>query len=377
MESEISNFIMVWSSVFLSVCYCYGVAKVVPKGTIRLFLFLPVLCLFFILPLNLNSVNLGTPTVFFITWLATFKLLLLVFDNGPLSDPSLSMFHFVFITCFPVIPQQCTNPESSSIKQENPPKKTRNKDNLKKNVVGLRSPLHFAKKGLILLFLIGLGSFKDKIPGDIVLFLICMFIYIGLDVMLGVVAIIGQILLQTEFELAFNDPFLSTSLQDFWGHRWNRVTSTTLRAAVFRPTFYHVNQAVGQKCAAALALMGSFLVSALMHEILFYYLGRVRPTWSTTLFFFIHGILLIVESVVKNKVDAKWQLPPVIIGPLIFVFVICTFMWMPLQELLEYDVDKRALEEYAAVGVFVMDLSKAFCDVGHLILHSFQPSSTK
>ena len=39
------------------------------------------------------------------------------------------------------------------------------------------------------------------------------------------------------FELApqFNQPYLSTSLSDFWGRRWNIVASSCLRFLIYEP----------------------------------------------------------------------------------------------------------------------------------------------
>ncbi|KAI3456533.1 hypothetical protein Pfo_013196 [Paulownia fortunei] len=382
MEGEMNNFMMVWSSILMSACYCYGISKLVPKGTIRFFMFLPVLCLFLLLPLYLNSVNLVVPTAFFATWLTTFKLLLLVFGTGPLSYPSLSLFHFVLIFCLPIKLQQATSPKSPPLKDKKPPKKTWNKENLDKSLLNdqkgghqnpnsntykicLRSLLHIAKKGLIFILLIGLGSYKDKFPRDILWFLICIYTYIGIEVLLGVIAIIGQVLLGAEVEPPFDEPYLSTSLQDFWGRRWNRVASSSLRSAVFDPTRHHTSRVLGRKWAAILALLVTFVVSDLMHEIIFYYLGRVRSGWGTPLFFLVQGLCVVIESMLKRKIDARWRLPQIIMGPLIFGFVICTFMWLVLPELLEHNVDDRALDEYAAVGAFVMDLGLAWSKMGY------------
>ena len=97
MEGEIWNFMRVWASTIASVSYSYAVARIVGKGFLRLITFS-----WFSLSLSLGSVHLGCPTVFFISWLANFNLLLLAFGNGPLSQPSLSLCRFVCIACFPI-----------------------------------------------------------------------------------------------------------------------------------------------------------------------------------------------------------------------------------------------------------------------------------
>ena len=107
MEEELSNFIKVWISIFISITYSYVIGKLVPKGTKRLLCLLPIECLFLLLPLNLSSVNLGGGTTFFISWLGSFKLLLFAFGKGPLaSNPSIPLSHFMVLACLPIEIQQ-------------------------------------------------------------------------------------------------------------------------------------------------------------------------------------------------------------------------------------------------------------------------------
>ncbi|OIT22499.1 putative long-chain-alcohol o-fatty-acyltransferase 4 [Nicotiana attenuata] len=105
-EGEIETFIKVWLSIYASLCYCYLVTKILPKGLFRLLSFLPMICFFFYLPLKINSVHLCGNTAFFISWLCNFKLLLLAFDQGPLSDSSLSITKFIILACLPIKIQQ-------------------------------------------------------------------------------------------------------------------------------------------------------------------------------------------------------------------------------------------------------------------------------
>ncbi|KAL8469121.1 hypothetical protein ACS0TY_032090 [Phlomoides rotata] len=340
MEGELHNLIMVWCLNFISSYYCYGTTKLIPKGTIRFFFFLPVICLSFHLPLQLNTIGLSNPTAFFVTWQTTFKLLLLVFGNGPLSNPSLSFIHFLVIYCLPFTlqdgPAQNQKPNS--------------------NKIGLT---HYARNAFLFIFLIYLGNYKDKFPRDVVLFLICIYVYVGLEVMLVGVAFVAQISLGgAQIDPPFDHPYLATSFQDFWGRRWNRVASTSLRSTIFQPTFNYTRQALGRKWAGFLALMVSFMVSDVMHEIQFYYLGRVRFGRGPPTFFLLHGLLVAFESMLKRKMDVKWKIPQTISGPLIFGFVICSFMWLVLPELLELNADDRVLKEYAAFVTFLKGLGR-------------------
>ena len=140
-----NNFIKVWLSILVSLLYCYVISRVVSKGIKRLLCFIPIVCLFLLLPLKLHTINFGGGTAFFISWLANFKLLLLAFDKGPLaSNPSISLGRFMVIACLPIEikenpPQISSNHENNtnpfspnshfstknSLKKQNPSQKTR------------------------------------------------------------------------------------------------------------------------------------------------------------------------------------------------------------------------------------------------------------
>ncbi|KAI6706137.1 hypothetical protein NL676_009099 [Syzygium grande] len=59
MEGEINNFIMVWTSVLISLTYCHNISQTVPSGNKRLLGISPVIGLFFMLPLSLTTISLG------------------------------------------------------------------------------------------------------------------------------------------------------------------------------------------------------------------------------------------------------------------------------------------------------------------------------
>lgn len=102
--------------------------------------------------------------------------------------------------------------------------------------------------------------------------------------------------------------------------------------------------------------MSTFVISALMHELIFYYMGRVWPTWEITWFFLLHGACLVVEIVIKKLVNSRFRLPRVIATPLTVGFVMVTGFWLFFPQLLRCKGDARALEEYALVGAFVKDV---------------------
>ncbi|KAL1537276.1 long-chain-alcohol O-fatty-acyltransferase-like [Salvia divinorum] len=339
MKEEIYNFIMVWFTVGISSCYCYVITKLVRKGTPRFLLFLPVLYLLFSLPLYLKALIFNIPVSFFVAWLTPFKLLLLVFGTGPLSNPSLSHTHFVTISCFPIkLKKPTTKPNDQ------------NSGTLNINLAFLT---HYAIKVFLFLLLTIVEYSKHMIPQMLNSFLICIYSYLALEVSLGAFAIVARTLLGIDADHPFDHPYLSTSLQDFWGRRWNRVASSCLKSTVFFPFLNGTSRVLGRKWAAISASVVTFIVSDVMHEIVFYYMDRVRFGWGVPTFFIFQGICVVIESTIKKKMKVALRLPQRVIGPLVFVFVIITFMLLVMPELLEHRVDDRVLGEYVALAQFL------------------------
>ncbi|OVA00557.1 hypothetical protein BVC80_9087g50 [Macleaya cordata] len=308
MEDEIKNFIKVWILALASLTYCYLIPSKIPKGKFRFLSLLPIIIFFIILPLNLTTISLGGITAFFLPWLANFNLLLFSFGKGPLSsdDPySISFSRFIFTACLPIKIKQ--NPSLKS----NPKTKQTTKS----------SPLNFAIKGL--------------------------------ELALAIVAAMAATLLNLELEPQFHDPYLSTSLQDFWGRRWNLMVPNILRPTVYDPILYVSTVIVGRKWAALPAALATFLVSGLMHELIFFYYGRVRPTWEVTCFFVLQGFCVALEILVKKVVKGRWRLHPVVSAPLTVGFVVVSGAGLFFPQLVRCDAFVRSSVEVAAfVGFF-------------------------
>ncbi|PQQ20947.1 acyl-CoA--sterol O-acyltransferase 1-like [Prunus yedoensis var. nudiflora] len=293
MEGEFGSFIKVWTSVFVCIFYCYSIGKIVPKGTTRLVCALPVVCLFFYLPLNFSSIHLGGGTGFFISWLGSFKLLLFAFGKGPLaSDPSISIARFLAIACLPIEIQENPSPKNT--------------------IQGHNLPLNHVIKGFLLAILIGVLNYSQQIHPKLILVLHCLYIYLLLETQLIIVAALAWGLLGLDLKPHFNEPYLSTSLQNFWGRRWNLVVTSILRQSVYEPTLNFSTCVIGRRWASLPAVFATFLVSGLMHELIYYHMGRVRPTWEVTWFFVLHGFCLMVEIVLKKALKGRCRLPRLI-----------------------------------------------------------------
>lgn len=334
MDGEILNFIFVWISAMASLCYCYTIGKIIPKGIQRLLLILPVILLFLLLPLNLHTINLGAPSAFFLSWLANFKLLIFAFDKGPLSSPSLSYLTFTAVACLPIkIQPEKTYPAAGIIKTLGQSQK---------------SNLACLIKALIFSSFVPVYSHKQEIHPWILMFLYGNYVYISLEIMLAVAAAVARALLGAELEPQFNDPYFATSLQDFWGRRWNLMVSNVMRPTVYHPVCSVFSRWIGKKWAPMPGVIASFFVSGMMHELVFYYMGREKPTWELTCFFLLHGVCMVVEVSLKRTLKGRLELPPWVSGPLTVAFVVVTGLWLFMPPLLRCQVDVRSRGEYIA-----------------------------
>lgn len=473
MEGEMYRIFKVWLTVFTSLCYCYLVGKMTEKGRVRLICVLPIVGLFLLLPLNLNSIHVGGTTAFFIAWLANFKLLLFAFGKGPLcTDHFVSLGRFVAVGCLPikvVVPQEKQvsagkvslinggnkqnpplksvlngenrenpsqksvsngedrenppsksvpndenrenpspksvssgenreNPSSKSVSngenRENPPSKSvsnaenrdepsangKNEENPPQNSYSngekkgnsvwkaakksRKSPANYAVKCLLLAMIIRVYDYSEHLHPKLILVLYSFHIYFTLEIILAVVGALARALLGIELEPQFDEPYLSTSLQDFWGRRWNLMVTGILRPTVYEPTLRFTARFVSRRWTSIIAVMMTFTVSGLMHELVFFYLGRVRPTWEITLFFLLHGACLVAENLMRKSVltavtGGRWHIPKLVSGVLSIGWVIYTAFWLFFPPLLRSRADDRAFEEYAAVCAFLKNVGKA------------------
>ncbi|KAF3453375.1 hypothetical protein FNV43_RR03815 [Rhamnella rubrinervis] len=345
-DHEFNNFIKVWLSILASLCYCYFIASKLPKGILRLVSILPIFFLFSISPLYLSTVLPTGVTAFFITWLCSFKLLLFCFDLGPLSasHQQKSFFLFLSIACFPIKIRQF---------KEHPPHQSLQKPlNLEQPAPKL--PLNWPTKALILALFVGLHDHTKNLHTNIVLGQYCFMLYFFLDVVLGTCNTLVRALLGIELQSPSNEPYLSTSLQDFWGKRWNLMVSSALRDTVYKPMRTAL-EPLGSKWAPLPAVLAAFTVSGLMHELIYFYMTRAYPTWEVTCYFVLHGACLVVEFGLKKAFRGKLRLHGAVSGALTLAFVVSTAFWLFFPPLLRNGTDTRAIQECKTFVGFVKE----------------------
>lgn len=342
MEDELKNLIKVWSLAIISFCYCFYVSAKLPKGLFRLISLFPIFYLFVLLPLNLSSLHACGPTAFFLAWLANFKLLLFCFDQGPLSPPPPNVFHFISMASLPIKTKQ--NPKPLNIQ---------NHENMQRNGTPIQNK---AIKVLLLAVLFHSYNYKQYLQKNVILAMYCLHTYLELEIILALTALPVRALFGFEIEPQFDEPYLATSLQNFWGHRWNFMVPSILRPTVYHPIRRICTSIIGSKWASLPAVIAVFVVSGLMHELIYYYFTRMHPTWEVTSFFILHGVALVTEIVVKKIVSDKLRLHRAISGPLTLGFVAATGVWLFFPQLLRSRIDEKAIGEYHRLMDFVKDV---------------------
>ncbi|XP_073316835.1 probable long-chain-alcohol O-fatty-acyltransferase 5 [Primulina huaijiensis] len=338
MEDEIKNLCNVSLGVITSLCCCHLISSRLPKGKWRLLSFLPIFFLFATLPLYLTSAFFAAITAFFITWLANFKLLLCAFDQGPLSsNPTKSLPVFIIIAALPFMikPKKGTPPPQKSKKL----------------------PLNLATEiPVFLLMLAVLTDQKEHVHLIILLLGYCCLVFLMVDIIISLSSFWVGILVGLELEPASDEPYLATSLQEFWGRRWNITVSSLLRQVIYKPVRSAAAEVLGRDWAALPAVLAAFLVSGLMHELLFWYITRARPSWETTAFFVLQGVGVVAEFGLKETLDRKkWRLPWLVRSVLTMGFVVGTSFWLFFPPLIRNGADVRVLEEFRFVSEVVKE----------------------
>ncbi|KAK9051780.1 hypothetical protein SSX86_028408 [Deinandra increscens subsp. villosa] len=342
LKEEMSNLIKISFYAYISLGYCFFVGKIVPKGLPRLLTILPVVILFLTIPLSLTSVHSIGVVSFFISWLANFKLILFAFEKGPLSQPSIPLLRFFAMACFPINITQSKKPFS-------------NPKNPNKGV------LIYATKGALLAFFIRIYHNHHNVMNPMLAWIFFgLSIYLMLELLVTLSAKTVSMFLRVELDPQFDEPYLATSLQDFWGRRWNVMVNRILHPTIYDPILNLSNRVVGRLWAPIPAILTTFAVSGLMHELIFFYFTRAWPTWEVMLFFCLHGVCLVVEVVIKKTVNVKRSLPRKLTAPLVVMFVLATSYWLFLPELMRCRMVDRAFEEYKVVSELGKDVVRIF-----------------
>ncbi|PNY12322.1 acyl-CoAsterol o-acyltransferase 1-like protein [Trifolium pratense] len=188
--------------------------------------------------------------------------------------------------------------------------------------------------------------------------------YTGLEIFLASITVIIGKLFKVELEQPFNKPHLSTSVQDFWGRRWNIMVTRILHPTVYKPMVKACSHVVGRKWAPLPAVIVTFAVSALMHELIFYYLKHEKgawegwePCWDSMCFFLIHGVCLALQIAHKKVFEPKHELLPRVMSCILtMTFVVSTGICLFVPALVRSSVFVKARTESTAFVHFVKNV---------------------
>ncbi|KAF8686193.1 hypothetical protein HU200_043636 [Digitaria exilis] len=316
----------------LAMLYARLVAKLVLPGLIRLLCLAPALLLLLLLPFAIPLYSTRGTAAFFLTWLGEFKLLLLASGHGPL-DPHLHPVPFVFTATLPVKLLQQQSPDAT--------------EKTKKVALPLPLLLSSSIKVAIMVTLLKLFNGKDQMHPYVAFTLYGIYIYCFLDFLLPCLAALGRAL-GMGLEPQFDRPYLSASLQDFWGRRWNLMASAVLRPAVYVP--------VRARLGAPAGVLATFLVSGLMHEVIACYITFRAPTGRLAAFFALHGAAVCAERWWCAR--RRWTRPPVprvVATPMVVVLVVGTAVWLFFPPLFGGGMDDLFIAESDALLASLVD----------------------
>lgn len=129
------------------------------------------------------------------------------------------------------------------------------------------------------------------------------------------------------------------------------MVTNILRPTVYNPVKRFSSRWIGEKWGLACGLVATFLVSGLMHELMFFYLCRLPPSWEVMWFFILHGVCLVVEIMVKKYLKDRWRLHPVVSTLMTVGFVAVSSFWLFFPQLLKGRTDIEAVKEvYIGIG---------------------------
>ncbi|CAL5048986.1 unnamed protein product [Urochloa decumbens] len=314
-------------AVTAGMLYARFAAASVRPGPRRLLALTPVLALLVALPFSIPLYSARSLAAFFLVWLGEFKLLLLAFGRGPL-DPALRPLPFVFTAALPVKLRQPRSPDAAVTAEKTTA--------LPLLSSGIKVAVMASVFGL-------LSRYSQSMHPYAAFALFGVVIYCLLDSLLPCLAMAGKAAMGMEMEPQFNKPYLSSSLQDFWGRRWNLMVSAVLRPAVYDP--------VRARHGAAAGVLASFLVSGLMHEVVVYYLTFRAPTGHVTAFFALHGACVCAERWCARRWGCMARRPPrAVAAPLVVAFVAGTAFWLFFPAIFGGGMDDRYLGETAALA---------------------------
>ncbi|KAA1467708.1 hypothetical protein DENSPDRAFT_869244, partial [Dentipellis sp. KUC8613] len=128
-------------------------------------------------------------------------------------------------------------------------------------------------------------------------------VWSGIDVIHLTVAIPSCLFLgysTSEWPLISDRPWLSESVAEFWGKRWHQSYRRIFLVIGYRPLRRYFGRAGG--------VLGAFAVSALLHDLGMWGIGRGIEPWSVGGFFLMMGVGAVLEGIWENVMGRKFMI---------------------------------------------------------------------
>ncbi|CAO1948481.1 unnamed protein product [Urochloa humidicola] len=340
MESELRA--LAWAALLTPACAVYArfAAARLRPGLPRLAALLPTFPVFVYLPCMFRSLHLRLFSTFFHTWLATNKLVLLALDLGPL-HPGLPLLPFLLSAGLPIkvrlrhYPSRHQQPASNKQTPPSPP------------VAEFLRPC--ARSAVLLGCLAAAYPYAGWLPLYALHYLYCVQIFLTLDLVLSSAALAAAALLGgAAMERQFSAPLAVASLGGFWGRQWNLMAVDLLRASAYEPVRARWGRDAG--------VLAAFLMSGLLHELLYWYMTLRRPTGEMLLFFLSQAALQIAER--WARAAGLWRPPKPAAYLLVTAFMVVTISEMFFGPFVTAGTDVRLTEETRALVAMIWSTAK-------------------
>lgn len=320
---------------FFTAAYCYYFIRNLPLGFSRFISCIPVVALYAWVPhiFNRSTHLVGLASLYCIlTWIGSFKLLLLCWGLGPGSESS-SFARFAIAMTYPI---HITRPGKVVKRVTEPYHSSSWWAQVSKSEIWYMLVFRSLLKLMALTVPLRLLVHRDEYPTMIVHLLTSLQLYLFASTVLEVFAAVANAIFGVTLEPHFDNPFAAASLAEFWGRRWNLLVSNCLRETVYNPvlTLLERNLRVSKEqrrfdVAKLVAMQAAFLVSGLMHELLVYYASQ-EVTWEMMSFFVVQGVAVSLEG--AWKLYFPKMRPPRVVATILtlgFAFLSAHYLFWP------------------------------------------------
>ncbi|KAL6615703.1 hypothetical protein ACP70R_037973 [Stipagrostis hirtigluma subsp. patula] len=326
-ESELRA--LAWAAVLTPACAAYArfACRRLRPGRPRLAALLPTFAVFIYLPCMFNSLHLRLLSSFFHTWLAVNKLVLLALDRGPL-HPHLPLLPFLLCAGMPIKVRRLDQTKPADENSTSPPPPP---------VADFFRPC--ARSVLLLSCLAVAYPYTGWLPLYAVHYLYCAQIFLTLDLVLSSSSLVAAALLGASLERQFSTPLATASISGFWGRQWNLMAVDLLRSSAYEPVRARWGRDAG--------VLAAFLMSGVLHELLYWYLTLQRPNGEMLRFFVFQAVFQIAER--WARATGLWRPPKAAAYLLVTGFMVVTVSEMFFGPFVRAGVDVRMTQEARAM----------------------------